>query len=436
MLNTSFLVTLVLILFRSEVSFGDSPYSGSQTAPTASRYSLEQCYDLALKRSDTVATQIESVNQAEEHIRESFASFIPSLNVSSNLTTQQAPSNPLLASIFTANQTTLQSTVKENLFNGFRDFNTLKQRNLEKEAAAAAREQAKVQLFQDTAQAFYNVLAYEHDIVNYQNEIASDQKRKEDLAIRMRVAQAREADLVSIDSSIASLEASVSGTQGLLDATRESLSFLTGLPPETEISDSESYPEKPGDLEKWLGSYEKRPDVLQAKWNLDAADKSVNAAWGAHLPAVDFLADYYFARPGIYTGINWDVQLNITIPIFSGGLTQALVREAASQREQRDITLDQTRKEAERDIRSAYKSFAADLDQVTKLEKAAKLAERNYELLVKDNREGIATNIDVLQALANAHELKRTWDHARFSTKYDYAKLQIISSTREMRSNP
>jgi len=416
---------LLIIAFLLSSTASASPSIGST-------YSLDQCYALALRRSDTVASASELIHQAEERAHESRAAFLPSLNFTTNGLAQQLPTSPLLQNFFSTYQGTAQITARQNLFNGFRDFAALKQHALEKEAATSGKEQAQVQLFQDTALTFYHVLAYEQDLLNYQDEIDASKQRKTNLESRRRAGQAREADTVSIDSSIASLQASLAATRGLLAATRESLTFLTGLPSEAKLQDSEHYPVAPTPLGSWLNQTAERADILQAKASLDAAEESLSRARGGHLPSVDLLGNYYFARPGLYSGINWDVQATLVIPLFAGGLTQAQVRGAASKRNVSELTLHQIQSQADRDVRSAYQTFVADFEQIQRLAQATALSQKTYELLAKENRAGNVTNIDVLQALVNSYVTKLTWNHAQWIAKYNYAKLEALSAKRDL----
>lgn len=393
-------------------------------------YTLEQCYQLALERSKTVAGQIELIRQAEERINQTRAAFVPSVSVSASVLRQEAPASALAQNIFPADQETVKATATQNLFKGFRDLATLQQRKLARRAAEFARDQAEVQLFADVAQAFYEVLARRSDLRNYREEIAADNDRRRELLDFKRAARAREADIATVEAATATLEATSAGTRGMLDAAGETLAFLTGLAPGAQLADSEAYPAAVPGIDTWLARLEDRPDVRQARSNLEAADQSVEATRAAGRPSLDLSANYYFRRPGISEDSKWDVQLNLSQPIFTGGLIRSQVREAVSQRRADEITLEQARIAAERDIRSLYRTLRANLDQAARLDRAVELTQRNYELLRKDNRAGLATNLDVLQALANVYQTRRAAQAARYTVKSNYARLRAISARR------
>jgi outer membrane protein len=404
--------------------------SGGAARAAEPSYTLDQCYHLALDRSKTVAGQVQLIQQAEERINQTRAAFLPSVSVAGTVLRQQEPSSALAQSFFPADQETVRATATQNLFKGFRDLATLEQRKLARRAAEFARDQAEVQLYVDVAQAFYDVLGRQSDLRNYADEIAANEDRRRELIQFKRTARARETDLATVEASIATLQASVANTQGLLDAARETLSFLTGLPRTAELSDTETFPSSVPMLDFWLARLQYRPDVDQAKSNVEAAQKNIEAARAGRGPSLDLSANYYFRRPGINEDINWDVQLSVTQPLFTGGLVQAQVGEAVSQRQASEITLEQTRETAERDIRSLYRTLQANLEQVKRLERAVELTQRNYELLRKDNRAGLASNLDVLQALANVYQTRRARDVARYTAKSNYARLRAISARR------
>lgn len=393
---------------------------------------LERCYRLALQRSDLIAGQVERINQAEARINQARAPFRPNLSVGAARLRQEAPSSPFGQELFPADQTTVSATASQNIFKGFRDLAALRQRELEHGAAELAREQAKVQLFRDTAQAFYNVMIYEDELLNYRREIEAVEGRRRELQQLRRLARARTTEIASVDAALASINAAMANTRGLLDATRETLSFLTGLPPDVSLADAESYPADLPTLDAWLRGIEQKPNVRQLRYETEAAQEGVSVAKAGRRPSVDVSANYYTERPGINVDVDWDVQLSIKQPLYTGGLVQGQIYEAAAQRNAKAFELGQARKEAERDIRSLFKTLNANLEQIAKLVGATQLQEHNYQLLLKDHRGGLATNIDVLLALERVYQAQRSLARARYTAKYNYATLQAIAAQRNL----
>ncbi len=126
----------------------------------------------------------------------------------------------------------------------------------------------------------------------------------------------------------------------------------------------------------------------------------------------------------------WDVQLVLSIPIYSGGVFQSRVREADSQRTQAELGASQIRRQAEQEIRSVYQSVGFDRAQLSALETATDAARKNYEAQLRDYRLGLVTNLDVLQALTTYQENLRALDRARYATKLDYIRLQAAAMRR------
>jgi outer membrane protein len=396
--------------------------------PRFQSYSLDDCFTLALKRSDTVAINVEQINQAEDQIQEARANYFPTISGSGAFSKQQTPNTGLGQTIFPSNQSSAAITFKQNLFNGLKDLATLRAKKSQSTSYEAAHAQAVVQLFEDTAQAFYSVLAYRSDIKNYRAEIESDQKQRQELLDSKKFGRAREADVVSIESSIASLEASVSNAKGLLATYEETLTYLTGLASDTDLTYDSTHVTESGDLNYWLDKLEDRPDVKQAKSDIDVSEGNLKATQAGYLPSLDFTANYYPYRPGIYEGINWDTTLNLTIPIFSGGSTHAQVEEQSSILSAKEIAYHRTKEQAVQSVRTVYRTLTSDTEQMDKLAQASKLAQRSYELKHKDNRLGITTTTDVLSALTTAQEATRSSDRLKYAVLYDYSKLSAESA--------
>ena len=392
---------------------------------------LQQCYSLALERSTSQQISMEMVKQAESRVEQNRAPFAPSFDFTSTVVRQEVPVGGFARLLVNQSQTTTALTGRVNLFRGFRDFVTLRQSRLDAEAAREAQNQAKLQLFDDTAQAFYTVIAYEKDVAHYLEELSQNRLRKEDLEGQHRVVQAREADLVLIDTAIANVEAKVEGALGQAAAAREVLAFLTGEPVGVVLLDEEKYPESVEPVEVWVTALGSRPDVKQARKQDEAAELGIIQARSGHFPSVDLVANRYFARPGLYSGVDWDIQLSFSLPIYSGGLTRSQVVEAVSVKEQKSLAVTLAETSAERDVKAAYKGLLADQAQTAKLAVANEKAELSYSLLLQGNKVGNATNVDVLTVLAQRYQILRAWERARVNVKSGFARLQVLSGLRQ-----
>ncbi|MDR3606792.1 MAG: TolC family protein [Oligoflexia bacterium] len=404
------------------------PSVWASAGSTIGPYNLDDCFSLALKRSDTLAIDVSQINQAEAQINEARANYFPTISGNGSFSMQQTPNTGLGQTIFPSNQSSAAITLKQNLFNGLKDLASIHSKKSQKVYYEAAHAQAVVQLFEDTAQAFYSVLAYRSDLKNYLAEIESDQRRRRELLDSRKFGRSRDADVVSVESSIANLEASASNVDGLLATYEETLAYLTGLPVDVELASALQKTPEAHDLSYWLDKIEERPDVKRAKSDIDVADGNLQATKAGYLPSLDFAANYYPYRPGIYQGIAWDTTLSLSIPLFSGGSTRAQVSEQSSVETAKEIAFHQTKEQASQSVRTVYRALAADTKQMEKLASASALAQKSYELRHKDNRLGIATNTDVLSALTSAQESKRSSDRQKFIVLSDYSKLLAESA--------
>jgi outer membrane protein len=393
---------------------------------------LDDYFNAALNRSEVVASQAESIRQAEEHYKQATSTLLPTVNGVASYTWQEplSVSTPTTSTNFLSYQPLAKLTATQPLFRGFREFAALRQT----EALVSAQNDdylnARIQLFRDVVQSFYNVLAIEQDLRNYDAEIQQGLERIEELNARVRIGRSRISEVLTVQSSIDALRAQVEFLKGQLKVARETFAFLSGLDSATTLNDTEPLPDKLEPVEFYLGRIPLRPDMKASQKRLAAARENVSVARGAHLPSVDLNGNYYLDRPGALKDINWDVQIALTVPIYAGGLLNSKTREALSQSNQAELTESQVSRQAEQEIRSLYQSVVHDLAQLAALQKATDAARANYTAQQRDYRLGLVTNLDVLQALTASQEDQRALDRVRYTVKLDYQTLQASAVLR------
>lgn len=391
---------------------------------------LKEAYLAALKMSETVAFQKETLNQADEIDTQAKGSLAPTVSGTGVFLTQPTPNSQTANTLYPSSQSTIKFTADQPIFRGLRDFAALRQKKHLLGAQYFALLNAAKQLFYDLSTAYYNVLGYSEDEKNYKLEIEVNQKRLKELEQFFKIGRAQETDVLTFKANIASLEAQLETTHGQLESAKEVLAYLTGWNRDTSLKDDEEIGTSIADVSDYLSKIENRPDVQTAIANVKAYDEGVPISWGQHLPSLDVIGDYYVTRPGALSEVNWDVQLSISLPIFQGGVIQSQVRQARSVARQYGLQLSQTRRLAEQEVRQFYDNLYFDRNKMKKLDELVQISKKNYETEIQYYRNGLVTNLDVLQSITTYQDAQRQLDRARYTVRMDQTKLEAAVGQR------
>jgi len=392
---------------------------------------LNGYYDAALVRSEVVASQSELIKQAEERYRQATGSLYPTLSGIASYTWQD--DKALNSSISPSRQPNARINATQPLFRGFREFAAMRQTQALVDAQGALRDQARVQLFRDVAQNYYDVLALESDLTNLERQIEFNRARERELQERVRIGKSRVSETLTVQSAVSTLEAQREQIRAQLGTSRDVFAFLSGMAASTALRDTEVVPERIDSLDVYLGRLASRPDVIVAEGRLKAAQESISVARGDHWPSLDLSANRYLERSGNLEFVEWDVQLALTVPLYAGGITESRVREATSVSEQANLDASRVRRLADQELRSLHQTVLQDRAQLEALEKATQSAKRNYEAQQRDYRLGLVTNLDVLQALNSYQENQRALDRAAFGARFNFMRLEAAAARRPAR---
>lgn len=185
----------------------------------------------------------------------------------------------------------------------------------------------------------------------------------------------------------------------------------------------------PADVESWLDFAQDHNPLLKAREAaLAVAEKEVHKSWASHLPTVDLVASRSRSEDPSFTMINtvsWDnaIGFQVSIPLFSGGTTQAHVRQASSQREKANFDVEGARRYVVLNTRQEYLNVINGVAQVKALEQAVKSNELALHSAQKGQEAGLRTSFDVLNAQQLLFSAKRDLAQARYA--YVLARLRL-----------
>ncbi len=146
----------------------------------AGTLTLDEYFAQALVRSEVVATQSELIRQAEERYRQAGAALYPTVSGVASYTWQDSGARDITAS--PTRQPFARLTATQPMFRGFREFAAMRQRQALVDAQGDDYQNARVQLFKDVAQNFYDVLTLEQDLKNLDEQIEQYQAAREGAA--------------------------------------------------------------------------------------------------------------------------------------------------------------------------------------------------------------------------------------------------------------
>lgn len=185
------------------------------------------------------------------------------------------------------------------------------------------------------------------------------------------------------------------------------------------------------DIQGWIKQAEDVSyTIIASKLAYEIAQKDTNRAIAGHAPSIDLIAQrgYNDSESG-GIGVNYrayssQATIQVTIPLFSGGYTQSVVREKSALASKALADYENTRRNVAQATRQAYLGFTSGLAQV----KAYEAAEISALSALDSNKlgyeVGVRINIDVLNAQDTLFTTRRDLAKSRYDTILNGLKLK------------
>jgi outer membrane protein len=397
------ILSFLLIIFCSPV-FAQEPMT------------LKQAYDLALKRSEQLAIRQQLIKQAEARFSQSLSGILPKASFEYGITYEQGGDRSLES----------RFTFSQPLFSGFKEFAAMAGSKAERRQRVAEERRARQTLFVDVADAFYFYGMYQEELKSTESIAKALQDRLGELESRVKLGRSRQSELASSESRLRRAEADIEQTSSDMLVARELLEFLTGTEVSSIVAD-DAEPVLEEQTKDQLAAYAVvRPDVAAAREAMTVAAKSLVVARAGYWPEVSADANYYTEKSSSTTP-DWDVGLKVSVPIFQGGLVKGQVSEAAALLEQAKLNLSETHRLALMDVRQSYTRYEKSLRRNQALKKAEEAATKNFELQTADYSHNMVNNLDVLQALQDLEDMRRSYIGSVMDVKRYYWQFRVAS---------
>ena len=389
-----------------------------------SSLTLQQCFELANKKSEDLMIQNEHQSEAKQRIKEYMGNILPAVGYNFVKTDMDTAGGK-----YSGDYNDSYFSLNQPLFYGLRDFKAYKQAKNQAETEGYIYDSIKRDLKSQVTSAFYSLALVNADIENIRSSEKILENRITELTERVRLGKSRDSEILMVQSQIAGLKAQEESDNGARANAIEDMAFLTGLQPSAVyVKDDMPTDNSIEQVEIFLISGKNRSDIKAATNNVVSQQYNLDIAKGAHLPTLNLLANWYTHRDSGSPGSNWDTFLALNFPLFQGGSVQAKVGEESFRLKEYDDRLSLVTRENESEIRKLYQQAVSSMKQSVAYQDAYDKASKSCEMQLKDYRYGLVNNLDVLQSISTMLDSKRSLDRALIQAKVNKILLDIAAT--------
>jgi outer membrane protein len=400
------------------------------TSASAKAETLADIYQSAVENDPIAGAASATYKANKETLKQGRAVLLPQLTASSRKVEPSSDDNiePV--------KTTYAASLSQSLFNvpAWFQFQSAKKMDQVAEAQFATQQQS---LIIRVSESYFNVLrAFDNKQTRKAEELAI-QRQLEQVTERFEVGllpitDVHEIQAIFDDASVNSLEAN-----GALDIAFDQLQVLSGKNHSQLAGLKDDFVAKapnPIASESWVAfalanNFELKASLLAQQ----AANQTAKAAKAQHLPKITVSADYSKRDVEATTAAEalvteqTAINLNLTMPIFSGGLISSQARQSSYQAQAAEQNYIAAKRNAMQAVRSNHQlaitnaaRVKARKQAITSAESALKATQAGYDV-------GTRNIVDVLVAQRTLFQAKRNFSNARYDYILSMMRLKQVA---------
>jgi len=388
------------------------------------KLTLEECYHLALKQSETIAINSEVIKEAEGRFMQALGTLLPQVSfvwTQTNLDSERAFSSYNNNGSFES-----KFVFKQTLFSGFKELAGMEGSSLEQKQRIYEKKRAEELLFVDVADAFYLLLEQQEDLKTTGLIRKALNDRVSELKKREEVGRSRRSELVNTESQLYNIEAEIQLVKSQELVAKELVAFLIGRDPGA-LYDEKDTPDSLGPESFYNVNIGSRSDVKAFDFATGVAKKEAYIVKTALFPTVTVEGNYYERRNLTPLDTSWSTVLKVNVPIFEGTTTYGNIKQANAKSRETELEYKRAKRLAIQDVHNAYVNAYSSILMSNAMEKALKSAELNYSLQKEDYKNNLVSNLEVLTAIQNFGDMRRSYMHAFYEKKRMYWQLKAAA---------
>jgi len=360
--------------------------------------------------------------------------------------------NQLIAEPFNVSAYTKQwgytLQLRQSIFS-WTNWETLRKANKQVAQAEADYRAAEEDLINRVATAYFNVLSAQDTLEAQEAALEAISRQLDQANQRFDVGLIAITDVKEAQAARDSAAAAVIDAKRQLASNEQALREITNQEYSTLAKPGDDLPLKPpqpADPEQWVSiSMDQNLSLVSSRLAADVARDGVGIARGGHFPTLDL--------SGTRSQINQDVdelvsfggpfdrlayptttgtrslQLQVTVPIFSGGLTQSQVRQAQYLWIAAKEHMSAVSRQTEHLARDSYSGVISEMARVQALRQGLESAQTALKATEAGYDVGTRTAVEVLTSRQNLVQAQTNYAQSRYNYILDILALRLAAGT-------
>ena len=381
----------------------------SMTGADTLHFTVDEAIDYALQNNPEIEQLSIEFRKSREQVGQAISAFYPTISANgyyayiTDVPIIEFDSIPI--PFGTHENYNVQLSLQQVIFAWGKLYNAYKISDLAKDIAELNLMRKQQDVRYSVTDAFYTLLVLEEYLNQARQNLEQLQRYADVVETRYKAGLVSQFDLLRAQVQAENLKPTVINTENTLNIAREGFKLLLGmdmaagfvLSGELRATDAEF------SLDELITSaLENRAEIKNLKNAERIAKLNLAITRRTNLPTLVGGATYEERKPFSFTGNEWGSSLTFNIgfqwPIFSGFGNLHKSREASLMIKEAQLALDNLQRAIIFEVKQAHMSFLAATEAIDAAEYNVEQAEKSVEIVATRYRNGLATNLEVLDA--------------------------------------
>ena len=394
-----------------------------------SAQNIEDIYQQVLQSAPQLQIESLGVKIGLAREQQAFGALLPQVSINSSWTENEQLPEGLSKQSYSGERYSL--SVSQPLIDMPKYYEWKKSKDVSSQAEFNRKENASL-IRLDMIERYFHLLDT-GDILalNRENRIATE-KKVEHIRALYKMQRVKVTDVLELEARLDMLVSVEIDAMHAIEIARGGLSELTNSPVEniSPLNKTIYFMERVEDIDEWTAlSVTKNYRLKGLQKSIDAARRNVEKMSSGHYPTLGLQlsknkSDIGFESASTRPTLTEVATLNLSIPIYSGGTTNARLYEASHQLEIAQLQYELEKRKIIKELKDMFLGVNGMISRVEAANQAVKSAGKSNQAMKRSFELGIATVSEVLDDQYLFSEAKR--QHQQALHEYIIAKANLF----------